>query len=437
MYSMDIILKHTFFPLQDQQAMTSSKYIRIAVMNGTSFFSLRRTPNGTLNIIGGTEALLLNLILQGLRMEPIVLVPEDNTWGDPLGNNTWSGLIGLVQRGEADLAMGGMLMDNDRAKAVEFSYPYVMYYIAFATKKPESLSASMQLVKPFNVDTWIAIAVTMVLLPVMFSLLLSKKHSVVEIFTDLYGYVCNQPLNIRMKKMRDRLLVGAWLFGTIFLSKIYITFLLSFMAMPIKQQGIKSISGLSKAVADGQFECYTVRGTSLLKRMSDTDNEEIKVITDAIKKNDWLLDASTEVFARYLSRKDCAIVATKFYFASSFQDEIFVCDDTFKSAHAALILPHKSPLRKKIDRLILRTSAFATYSKKLEHFLFKKHLQKNIRKKAEDISNVTLDDLKQCFLFLTYGHFLAFVTCILELIVGSLNEKKRTTMKQMLRKLLD
>ena len=50
--------------------------------------------------------------------------PTDHAWGSLLPNNSWSGMMGMVVRGEADVAISAFTMTKGRLAAIDFMSPY-------------------------------------------------------------------------------------------------------------------------------------------------------------------------------------------------------------------------------------------------------------------------------------------------------------------------
>ncbi|GIY07300.1 lig_chan-Glu_bd domain-containing protein [Caerostris extrusa] len=57
-------------------------------------------------------------------------------WGSLMENGTWSGIIGMVARGEVDMGLTYLAIMEDRSKFVDFSTPYYSFGRTFVTDKP-------------------------------------------------------------------------------------------------------------------------------------------------------------------------------------------------------------------------------------------------------------------------------------------------------------
>lgn len=59
-----------------------------------------------------------------MRFKFEIVIPYDNAWGlkDSFGN--WNGIIGLLEREEADVGLSHLDITASRKEVVDFSFPY-------------------------------------------------------------------------------------------------------------------------------------------------------------------------------------------------------------------------------------------------------------------------------------------------------------------------
>ena len=76
---------------------------------------------------------------------------EDGDWGVLTGNGTFTGLIGDVQTGRADMAMSELTITLDRMAVVDFTYPHAMDSVTIVSPKPSEIEHPFDIVQPFSV----------------------------------------------------------------------------------------------------------------------------------------------------------------------------------------------------------------------------------------------------------------------------------------------
>jgi hypothetical protein len=96
----------------------------------------------------------------------------NNVWGNKLPNGSWNGMIGDVYNGKADMALGDLSLTYARKSAVDFSIPYLYTPVTFLTRNDLRLS-KIAILKPFNLDVWFAMIVTLIFSSLLMHICLS------------------------------------------------------------------------------------------------------------------------------------------------------------------------------------------------------------------------------------------------------------------------
>ncbi|XP_064481900.1 glutamate receptor 1-like [Ornithodoros turicata] len=107
------------------------------------------------------EGFCLDLIeaisrLTGIKYQ-LQLVKDDH-YGS-LSVSGWNGMIGEVERGDADIALGGLTITSARKNVVDFTHPFLATDIAALSKRPPSLlkkgAGMLTFASPFHLELWI------------------------------------------------------------------------------------------------------------------------------------------------------------------------------------------------------------------------------------------------------------------------------------------
>uniref|UniRef100_A0A8C2YVL1 Glutamate receptor n=1 Tax=Cyclopterus lumpus TaxID=8103 RepID=A0A8C2YVL1_CYCLU len=89
---------------------------------------------------------------------------KDNRYGAMDASGTWSGMIGEVIRGEADLAVAPLTLTAVREAHVDMSTPFMQTGISFLLRRDSaSEESSFSLLSPFSTDMWVGILVAFLL----------------------------------------------------------------------------------------------------------------------------------------------------------------------------------------------------------------------------------------------------------------------------------
>ena len=134
------------------------------------------------------NANLLRLLSNVFRASYNVLIPADGEIGVALPNGNWTGMLGLVQNTEADMAVGRVMLSENRFKVFNFSYPYLVTEITFMTDKLKPISTSMTLLYPFSFTVWTSLAVFILTFSVLLFVLL-KEENLLTVFSSKFSIV--------------------------------------------------------------------------------------------------------------------------------------------------------------------------------------------------------------------------------------------------------
>ncbi|CAG2176811.1 unnamed protein product, partial [Oppiella nova] len=63
------------------------------------------------------------------------VINNNGVWGVSSINNTWNGMIGMLQSKSADIA-SCLFMTNDRQNVIDYTYPCYSEYITFTSPMP-------------------------------------------------------------------------------------------------------------------------------------------------------------------------------------------------------------------------------------------------------------------------------------------------------------
>lgn len=116
-------------------------------------------------VIGGRDDSLLQLLAKKMNFKYEYMDPPERTQGSAFGSNdnlSFSGGLGLLQRREANLLLGDIAITSERSKAVEFSFFTLVDSGAFVTHAPRRLSEALALVRPFRLNVWPALIITVI-----------------------------------------------------------------------------------------------------------------------------------------------------------------------------------------------------------------------------------------------------------------------------------
>ena len=149
-------------------------------------------------------------------------------------------------------------MTEDRAQAVQFSYPHLINCVTFSTPLPIKTGYFSSLFGPFETNVWIVLlAFYLVTSLVMFS-----KRSGIQ--WTLLSIILSQSLDsLKLKSLSMRYLIFCWLLGSFVLKNYYCGELFGLMTFTKDLDSIETIDEFSKAIKSGKFKIVIVKEESL------------------------------------------------------------------------------------------------------------------------------------------------------------------------------
>ncbi|XP_063722805.1 glutamate receptor ionotropic, NMDA 1-like isoform X2 [Symsagittifera roscoffensis] len=82
---------------------------------------------------------------------------NSNLDNDFSSKKMWTGIVGELLRGEADLAVAHLTIDNERAQVIDFSNPFKHQGLSIMVKKKDTTSNLASFVQPFEYLLWLLI----------------------------------------------------------------------------------------------------------------------------------------------------------------------------------------------------------------------------------------------------------------------------------------
>ncbi|KAI8500286.1 Glutamate receptor ionotropic, delta-1 [Branchiostoma belcheri] len=134
--------------------------LRVAVFERPPFVVKEASPTGYEWV--GFCISLLEELSRILNFNYELYETPDGISGNELPDGTWSGVIGEITSGKADLAVSALSITSLREKAVDFTKPFMEYGNVLVMRKPSEQDRDLlAFVHPFQWKVWLCIAVSM------------------------------------------------------------------------------------------------------------------------------------------------------------------------------------------------------------------------------------------------------------------------------------
>ncbi|XP_064460524.1 glutamate receptor ionotropic, kainate 3-like [Ornithodoros turicata] len=215
------------------------------------------TKDGNFRLKGITGS-MIDYILQSMNMKYVLVEPADRQWGhmDPEGR--WTGMMGLLHRHEADLAMGPFVLTEEDASIANPSPPYADEdMVILSGVEKEHKSNVYGYVSAFDVNVWMMLLcfvgfvafVAVIIECIMPDPSLTKRQRqqrLSRIFWTYVASVCLESSNLTFTSNPHRVLFGTWFFMIVILMNTFVAYMESAMMLKEETDRLDTIEDLAK-----------------------------------------------------------------------------------------------------------------------------------------------------------------------------------------------
>ncbi|XP_069943809.1 probable glutamate receptor [Cherax quadricarinatus] len=375
----------------------------------------------------GHEDHMLNYLAQGLNFSYKYVNPTDGTFGSKQSDGSWTGMVGMVIRREADFAIGLFGITESRSEVVDFTWPVTIQYCRILGSRGRPVVDPWGFLLPLELPVWAATLGALIILPLALLLLSSclliktNHHTWVKDIFDLTRILLQQDYRTWALAWWKRLIIGGWVIMALVLSKSYGGNLMSSLAVRHIQQPYQSIrdvlddpsvtmlwqtnstnvqyfhsvkSGIFHEVAEAE-----TKGRLKYKLLHEFPH----AINTLVKRGDHVL-------------MDLEIVITMFigqYFTQTGRCDFYSSRERFLPMLLSMIGHKNSPLVPAISRRIMSLTEAGLYDQWFKYIVPNETSCIYFPTKITVSTSLSLDNLWGMFMILVGGQVVAvFVLCM-------------------------
>lgn len=342
----------------------------------------------------------------------------DGEYGRRLENGSYTGAIGMLQREQADFAISTLALTDERMQVVKFSFPYSIDAFTFTAQKPDLAPKFLTIIYPYTLDMWLSILTFFITMSIVFYLVGKKRYAFQTVLLKTFGNFLNQDPPFQPRSLSDRFFLLSWSYGVMFLSYSYSAVLLSFLTLPLRETGIRTIPQLAAAVADGRYECATYSGNFIPGALQNSKEEYLKLIGREVNNNLVLVSETDVTVLR--TKPKTALIAPRGY-VSHLRHRVFISEDNFFPVLFAVPFKRSFCCSDQLSIATLRILSAGLHRKIVDDNNFKASLTVP-NDDAETHDSLDLEDISGAFAFLLIGYTLSFLAFVIERIIYKFNK---------------
>ncbi|CAG4913336.1 unnamed protein product [Colias eurytheme] len=200
------------------------------------------------NKVSGVEVEILNTLSQKMNFKPKLyqaINAELHKWGEKQANGSFSGLLGEIVNGKADLALGNLQYTPYHLDLTDLSIPYTSQCWTFLTPEALTDNSWKTLILPFKLYMWIAVLLVLLVTGSIF-------YGLAYYYLDLLDFKEQSRNPDKKENLSDAKPVGLYLFGEITNSILYTYGMLLVVSLP------KLPTGWSIRLLTGWYWLYCI-----------------------------------------------------------------------------------------------------------------------------------------------------------------------------------
>ncbi|XP_071545437.1 uncharacterized protein [Panulirus ornatus] len=177
---------------------------------------------------------VLNIFATTMNFTYRYVRPPDRSWGIKLDDGTWTGMVGIVGRKEADFGLGPYDLTALRAEVVDFTSPVLTQTVRIVGARGRPEVDPWGFLMPLTPLVWATILTTLLVLPLITLLLSTCSGLNITSNQALFSYtrvLFQQDNSVPPDMWWERLVLGAWMMMTLVLTRSYAGNLMSFLAV--------------------------------------------------------------------------------------------------------------------------------------------------------------------------------------------------------------
>ncbi|XP_068239629.1 glutamate receptor ionotropic, delta-2-like isoform X4 [Palaemon carinicauda] len=337
---------------------------------------------------------------------------QDNVWGDALPDGNVTGVIGMVARREAVIGSSALSISASRLSVVDFTCPYMTGMYLLMSRSPKEKNRALAVLSPFQLQVWICIALTVLLIgPIVYLIsYVVNKYVTIDgkaidyqwFHLNMFRNVVNQGNFILEESLQVRVVLAFWFLFCLINAALYSGMLTAVLAIPAYEIPIDFLRDLPRATKEG-FTVGTLGGSSYETFFKTATEGIFKQTWDLFNHEDRSRSFVKSPFAgvkRVLEEKFVFITSDNFgnLFKVMFgKERIYLSKERFLPSYVGFACQKGSPVIAALTRVLLKMREGGIIDKIHNEYIKNAPLDPSARTVVEKKSaSITLTHIQGC-----------------------------------------
>ncbi|GFS33654.1 lig_chan-Glu_bd domain-containing protein [Nephila pilipes] len=405
----------------------------IATLNRSRLFEIYSNSDGMPNIYG-IEAELIKTIMTKLNVKYEIVTPADEQYGIELKDGNWTGIIGMLHKGEADIGIANLGIYEDRYRTVDFTVSYMIEGMHFCLLKSAYRDELFVFLHLFDFSTWMFLLGSLLITATVILNILKERETFSSIILYLFGSLLSQTLIFHKKIYNWKIIFMSWLVFAFVMSSAYSGALLSFLTLPSEAKTVETFRELADAVAKGSHRVYSLRGAQSILLLRNAAEPHLQFLGNIVIDNDWFITAD-EMTRNPLKKKVAPVGKPKIdvvfggfyifkllYGVGDFKSKVFVSEEKSIMAPMAIAFRKGFCCSSEVNKVLTRILSAGIYEKFLrdESLKYWFSLSSDERKEMENKEDrsISVNDLAEAFVLLSVGLLISILVFLIEIALS-------------------
>lgn len=339
-----------------------------------------------------------------------------------VNRKAWNGMIGDLINGKADMAVGDITITEERLSAVDFSIPFMSGGIGMLFKRSHPTSNWLTFLEPFELDTWLLIVVSVVILSLL-TFAIKRFAAVNEDYKSTSCFDCLYP-----RSLSTFVLAIVWWIFLIVTISFYIAGLVNVLD---NNNAVNDFDEVEDVLDyDMKFGCVKNGATNAFFQDSQIDliADMYEKMTEWDNNNEGIYVTSTQQGFDKVEKGDYAFIgeSTSLEYAMKENCDLVIVGEQLNQYDYGIAVPKSSSWKYFLDNAIIRLKSSGKLLTLKEKWWGSSD-EECVKGEISD-SNVDLGQMWGFFIFIIVGGVLALVVAVVQYILQKRNssDKVRT-----------
>ncbi|VDD80056.1 unnamed protein product, partial [Mesocestoides corti] len=386
---------------------------------------------------------LLNLISQDVGFNYTIEMAKDRSYGsrhvNKSGDVYYNGIVGVVHRGEADMAVAALTITYEREQVLDFSTPFMtlggsLLFMRPKTQKP-SIFSFLQPLSPtvwaYVITTYIVVSVGLFLVarlspyewqnPHPCETFSDEKENQFTILSSFWFFITpllNQGTEMAPHSISTRLLTGIWWFFALILISTYTANLAAFLTVDTTELPIESVEDL---VEQTKIKYGTLQSGSSHDFFKYSRIPVFQRMWEFMSTNDVFVQNTEEGIERVLKGDYVFVLESSWNeFYNKRDCRLMQIGRLLDSKGYGIGLQQGSPYRDPISESILKLQKSQTLDQLKRKWWTEFNISEpctNTKDSSKEAKPLGIEQVGGVFVLLIIGFFWAFIVSIIEFCV--------------------